>query len=47
MILLVGAVGAGKSALINTLHKALSGKFVQLSPSGGGGTQSKTLFLRR
>lgn len=46
-IFLLGKVGAGKSALINTVIKALSGKYMPRAKVGKGVGASKTLTLNR
>lgn len=44
-ILLIGAVGAGKSSIINTIFKALTGKSYPIAKTGGGGDISVTIDL--
>lgn len=46
-IFLLGRSGAGKSALVNTVIKVISGKYTPKAKVGAGGTQSKTLNLER
>ncbi|XP_045209314.2 uncharacterized protein LOC123561157 isoform X2 [Mercenaria mercenaria] len=46
-ILLLGKIGAGKSSIINTIIKALSGKYIPKAKVGKGSTQSKTFTLER
>jgi predicted GTPase len=46
-IFLLGKSGAGKSALVNTVIKVISGKYTPKAKVGAGTTQSKTLNLER
>lgn len=46
-ILLLGMVGAGKSALVNTLINAVSGSYIPKAKVGAGLRQSKTFTLNR
>ncbi|XP_053372570.1 uncharacterized protein LOC123544591 isoform X2 [Mercenaria mercenaria] len=46
-ILLLGKIGAGKSSIVNTIIKALSGKYIPKAKVGKGSTQSKTFTLER
>jgi predicted AAA+ superfamily ATPase len=46
-ILLFGNIGAGKSSIVNTIIKALSGKYIPKAKVGQGSTQSKTFSLER
>jgi predicted GTPase len=39
-ILLFGNIGAGKSSIVNTIIKALSGKYIPKAKVGQGSTQS-------
>ncbi|XP_060598449.1 uncharacterized protein LOC132752172 isoform X2 [Ruditapes philippinarum] len=46
-ILMFGISGAGKSSLINTIHKVLTGKYFELAVTGRGATQTLTKELKR
>jgi predicted GTPase len=46
-ILIFGRNGAGKSSLINTIHKVLTGKYFELAETGRGETQTLTMELER
>ncbi|XP_052216692.1 uncharacterized protein LOC127834714 [Dreissena polymorpha] len=43
VILLLGSVGVGKSAIVNTIIKAMTGKHYHKAKTGRGNTASKTL----
>ncbi|XP_053372568.1 uncharacterized protein LOC123561138 [Mercenaria mercenaria] len=47
VILLFGISGAGKSALINTIHKALTGQYFPIAKHGKGEAPSITMALNR
>ncbi|XP_053372602.1 uncharacterized protein LOC123561127 isoform X2 [Mercenaria mercenaria] len=47
VIMLIGKSGAGKSAMISTIHKVLTGKYYQIARQGSGKAQSVTLDLGR
>ncbi|XP_045208350.2 uncharacterized protein LOC123560161 [Mercenaria mercenaria] len=47
VILLIGRSGAGKSALINTLHKVLTGKYYPIAKHGSGKALTVTMELNR
>ncbi|XP_053372577.1 uncharacterized protein LOC123560126 isoform X2 [Mercenaria mercenaria] len=46
-IFLLGKIGAGKSALVNTVIRAIAGKNIPKAKVGQGRTQSKTFTLER
>ncbi|XP_060564760.1 uncharacterized protein LOC132723977 [Ruditapes philippinarum] len=46
-VLLIGKVGAGKSSLINSVRKALTGQYIPKAPAGKGSSSSKTKALER
>ncbi|WAR30849.1 hypothetical protein MAR_033391, partial [Mya arenaria] len=47
VVFLLGLPGAGKSAIVNTIVKALCGKFYSKAVTGKGHAVSKTLILQR
>jgi len=47
VVLLLGTSGSGKSALINTVVRAISGKHYEKALLGHGIAASKTLTLQR
>ena len=47
VVLLLGPPGSGKSALINTVVRAISGKHYEKALPGRGIAASKTLTLQR
>ncbi|XP_053372581.1 uncharacterized protein LOC128546265 [Mercenaria mercenaria] len=47
VIMLIGRIGAGKSALINTIQKVLTGEYYPIAQMGSGKAQSVTLDLER
>ena len=46
-IFLLGLVGSGKSSLVNTLIKAIAGKYIPKAKVGTSSAQSKTLTVER
>jgi ABC-type phosphate/phosphonate transport system ATPase subunit len=47
VIMLIGQSGAGKSAMLNTIHRVLTGENYTLTKQGSGHAQSVTLDLGR
>ncbi|KAH3800916.1 uncharacterized protein LOC127837871 [Dreissena polymorpha] len=46
VLFLLGGPGVGKSSLVNTINKALCGKYYPKAKTGSGNAQSKTLTLQ-
>jgi predicted GTPase len=46
-ILLIGTAGCGRSAFINTVHKALSGRYIMKAKCGFGECSSLTRTFQR
>jgi predicted GTPase len=47
VIMLIGRSGAGKSALINTIHQVITGEYYKIAKHGSGHAKSVTLDLGR
>lgn len=47
VILLIGKIGAGKSAFINTVYKVFTGRYHEIARQGAGSAQSVTVELQR